>query len=83
MSTANLAAMLAGNARRFADADALVFADRRWTHRQLDDDVNALAAGLTAEGYAGTAGWRSSRTTSPSSSCSVWRWRNSARSSSR
>ncbi|WP_420116065.1 class I adenylate-forming enzyme family protein [Micromonospora sp.] len=50
MSTANLAAMLAGNARRFADADALVFAHRRWTHRQLDDDVNALAAGLVAEG---------------------------------
>ncbi|WFE66374.1 AMP-binding protein [Micromonospora sp. WMMD714] len=50
MSTANIAAMLAGNARRFGDADALVFEDRRWTHRQLDDDVNALAAGLTAEG---------------------------------
>ncbi|GAB3057909.1 class I adenylate-forming enzyme family protein [Micromonospora schwarzwaldensis] len=50
MSTANLAAMLSGNARRFADADALVFEDRRWTHRQLDDDVNALAAGLAAEG---------------------------------
>ena len=50
VSTANIAAMLAGNARRFADADALVFEDRRWTHRQLDDDVNALAAGLTTEG---------------------------------
>ncbi|GHJ16000.1 class I adenylate-forming enzyme family protein [Micromonospora sp. AKA38] len=50
VSTANLAAMLAGNARRFADADALVFEGRRWTHRQLDDDVNALAAGLSAEG---------------------------------
>ncbi|MBO4206559.1 AMP-binding protein [Micromonospora echinofusca] len=42
--------MLAGNARRFAAADALVFEERRWTHRQLDHDVNALAAGLTAEG---------------------------------
>ncbi|WP_432958296.1 class I adenylate-forming enzyme family protein [Micromonospora haikouensis] len=50
MSTANIAAMLAGNARRFADADALVFEGRRWTHRQLDADVNALAAGLAAEG---------------------------------
>ncbi|MFG2043491.1 class I adenylate-forming enzyme family protein [Dactylosporangium sp. NPDC048998] len=50
MSTANIAAMLAGNALRFAERDALVFEGRRWTHRQLDDDVNALAAGLTAEG---------------------------------
>ncbi|MFC8848828.1 MULTISPECIES: class I adenylate-forming enzyme family protein [unclassified Micromonospora] len=50
MSTANIAAMLAGNALRFGDADALVFEGRRWTHRQLDVDVNALAAGLAAEG---------------------------------
>ncbi|MEU5551300.1 AMP-binding protein [Micromonospora sp. NPDC047793] len=50
MSTANLAAMLARNARRFGDDDALVFEGRRWTHRQLDQDVNALAAGLAAEG---------------------------------
>ncbi|MET7397311.1 AMP-binding protein [Dactylosporangium sp. NPDC005572] len=50
MSTANIAAMLRGNALRFADRDALVFEGRRWTHRQLDDDVNALAAGLAAEG---------------------------------
>ncbi|GGM28016.1 class I adenylate-forming enzyme family protein [Micromonospora yangpuensis] len=50
MSTANIAAMLAGNALRFGDDDALVFEDRRWTHRQLDVDVNALAAGLSAEG---------------------------------
>ncbi|MFF5225686.1 class I adenylate-forming enzyme family protein [Dactylosporangium sp. NPDC000521] len=50
MSTANIAAMLGGNALRFGDADALVFEGRRWTHRQLDADVNALAAGLTTEG---------------------------------
>ena len=50
MSTANVAAMLAGNARRFADVDALVFEGRRWTHRQLAVDVEALAAGLAAEG---------------------------------
>ncbi|MET7422767.1 AMP-binding protein [Dactylosporangium sp. NPDC005555] len=48
MSTANIAAMLAGNALRFGGKDALVFEGRRWTHRQLDDDVNALAAGLSA-----------------------------------
>ena len=39
--TANMAAMLAGNALRFADEDALVFEERRWTHAQLDEDVNA------------------------------------------
>ncbi|MEU0554421.1 AMP-binding protein [Dactylosporangium sp. NPDC006015] len=50
MTTANIAAMLGGNALRFGDADALVFEGRRWTHRQLNEDVNALAAGLTAEG---------------------------------
>ncbi|MEV0565685.1 AMP-binding protein [Dactylosporangium sp. NPDC050588] len=50
MTTANIAAMLGGNALRFGDADALVFEGRRWTHRQLDEDVNALAAGLTGEG---------------------------------
>lgn len=50
MSTANIAAMLAGNALRFADDDALVFEDRRWSHEQLNDDVNALAAGLVADG---------------------------------
>jgi fatty-acyl-CoA synthase len=50
VSTANVAAMLTGNARRFADADALVFEGRRWTHRQLVADVEALAAGLAAEG---------------------------------
>ncbi|WP_433528402.1 class I adenylate-forming enzyme family protein [Micromonospora sp. CA-263727] len=48
--TANIAAMLAGNALRFGDADALVFEGRRWSHRQLDQDVNALAAGLLDEG---------------------------------
>ncbi|MGI5200686.1 class I adenylate-forming enzyme family protein [Spirillospora sp. CA-108201] len=50
MSTANLARMLGVNAVRFAGEDALVFEDRRWTYRDLDADVNALAAGLAAEG---------------------------------
>ncbi|MBO2447798.1 AMP-binding protein [Actinomadura barringtoniae] len=49
-NTANLARMLALNAVRFADRDALVFEDRRWTYRELDADVNALAAGITADG---------------------------------
>ncbi|MEU5877827.1 AMP-binding protein [Spirillospora sp. NPDC047279] len=50
MSTANLARMLGVNAVRFAGDDALVFEDRRWTYRELDIEVNALAAGLAAEG---------------------------------
>ncbi|MDP3893439.1 class I adenylate-forming enzyme family protein [Nocardioides sp.] len=48
--TANLSRMLATNARRFGDRDALVFEGRRWTHAELDHDVNALAAGLLADG---------------------------------
>ena len=48
--TANLSRMLDWGRYRFADHDALVFEDRRWTYRQLDHDVNALAAGLLAEG---------------------------------
>ena len=55
MSTANLARILGVNAIRFADQDALVFEDRRWTYRDLDADVNALAAGLAADGV-GEAG---------------------------
>lgn len=48
--TANLARMLRLNAVRFADADALVFEGRRWTYAELNDAVNALAAGLRAQG---------------------------------
>jgi fatty-acyl-CoA synthase len=44
--TANLARMLPGNARRYADVDALVFEGRRWTHAALEAEVSALAAGL-------------------------------------
>ncbi|MFF5257861.1 class I adenylate-forming enzyme family protein [Actinomadura viridis] len=52
MSTANLARMLAVNAVRFAGREALVFEGRRWTYRELDADVSALAAGLAADGVA-------------------------------
>lgn len=48
--TANLSRLLTRNAVRFADADALVFEDRRWTYAELQADVNALAAGLAADG---------------------------------
>ncbi|WP_205473599.1 class I adenylate-forming enzyme family protein [Nocardioides sp. SYSU D00038] len=48
--TANLSRMLRGHAVRFADVDALVFEDRRWTYAELDRDVDALAAGLRGEG---------------------------------
>lgn len=51
MSTANLSRMLTSNARRFGDADALVFEGRRWSHRDLDRDVNALAAALRVRGF--------------------------------
>ncbi|WP_235735323.1 class I adenylate-forming enzyme family protein [Nocardioides alcanivorans] len=51
MSTANLSRMLLSNARRFGDAEALVFEGRRWTHRDLDRDVNALASSLQARGF--------------------------------
>lgn len=50
MSTANLARMLSTHAVRFADRDALVFGERRWTYRQLDEDVHALAAALAEDG---------------------------------
>lgn len=50
MSTANLARIVGANAIRFADREALVFEGRRWTYRELAADVNALAAGIGAEG---------------------------------
>lgn len=46
MSTANLSRMLAVHATRFGDRDALVSDSRRWSFRELDEQVNALAAGL-------------------------------------
>ncbi|WP_232676219.1 class I adenylate-forming enzyme family protein [Nocardioides sp. R-C-SC26] len=48
--TENLARMLRGNARRFGDRTALVFEGRRWTHAELEAEVQALAAGLVAHG---------------------------------
>jgi acyl-CoA synthetase (AMP-forming)/AMP-acid ligase II len=48
--TANLSRILDWARHRFADKDALIFEDRRWTYAELDHDVNALAAGLLAEG---------------------------------
>ena len=53
MSTANLSRMLGAGAARFGAADALVAGDRRWTYRELDADVHALAAGLAADGVTG------------------------------
>ncbi|GAA2733379.1 class I adenylate-forming enzyme family protein [Actinocorallia aurantiaca] len=48
--TANLSRILDWARYRFADRDALIFEDRRWTYTELDRDVNALAAGLLAAG---------------------------------
>ncbi|MFT4008950.1 MAG: AMP-binding protein [Nocardioidaceae bacterium] len=50
MSTANLSRMLGVHAIRYADHEALVFEGRRWTFRELDEQVNALAVGLLAQG---------------------------------
>ena len=50
MPTANLSRMLDWARYRFADRDALVYDDRSWTFWQLDEDVNALAAGLVELG---------------------------------
>ncbi len=50
MSTSNLARMLTWNAVRFADREALVFEDRRWSYRELNADVDAMAAALLADG---------------------------------
>ncbi|HST37868.1 MAG TPA: AMP-binding protein [Conexibacter sp.] len=48
--TANLSRLLTWARHRYAERDALVFEQRRWTYAQLDDDVGALAAGLRERG---------------------------------
>jgi fatty-acyl-CoA synthase len=48
--TANLSRILEWARYRFADREALVYEDRSWTYWELDADVNALAAGLAANG---------------------------------
>lgn len=48
--TANLSRLLRWNRSRHDDVVALVFEQRRWTYAELDDDVDALAAGLEAQG---------------------------------
>ncbi len=50
MPTANLSRMLDWARYRYAERDALVFEDRRWTYWQLDHDVNAVAHGLRQQG---------------------------------
>lgn len=50
MSTANLSRILRWNRYRNEDVVALVFEDRSWTYGALDDDVDALAAGLRRVG---------------------------------
>lgn len=48
--TANLSRILEWARYRFSDREALVYEDRSWTYRELDVDVNALAAGLAGRG---------------------------------
>lgn len=44
--TANLSRILRWNRHRHEDVTALVFEERRWTYAELDDEVDAVAAGL-------------------------------------
>ncbi|MBI4587201.1 MAG: long-chain fatty acid--CoA ligase [Candidatus Rokubacteria bacterium] len=46
----NVAQMLERSAFYFPEQTALVFKDRRWTYRELDRDVSALASGLKGLG---------------------------------
>ncbi|HEX2134850.1 MAG TPA: acyl-CoA synthetase, partial [Microvirga sp.] len=46
----NLAHFVTGNARRFPDRPGLIWGDRRWSWREIDEAVSALAAGLAARG---------------------------------
>ena len=46
----NVAQMLERSAFYFPDRPALAFKDRRWTYRELDRDVSALASGLRGLG---------------------------------
>ena len=50
--TANLSRILEWARYRFRERQALVYEDRSWTYWELDADVNALAAGLSAHGVA-------------------------------
>lgn len=48
--TANISRILDWARWRFADKDALIFEERRWTYTELDAEVNAAAAGLQGHG---------------------------------
>lgn len=50
MSTANLSRLLVWNRRRRADKEALIDGDLRLTYAELDDEVHAMAAGLSGCG---------------------------------
>jgi fatty-acyl-CoA synthase len=46
----NLAHVLRQNARRFPDLPGLIWGEQRWSWREIDAEVNALAAALAARG---------------------------------
>jgi fatty-acyl-CoA synthase len=46
----NLAHLLTQNARRHGDRTGLIWGDRSWTWREIDNHVSALAAALAARG---------------------------------
>lgn len=46
----NLAHLVRQNARRFPDLPGLIWGERRWSWREIEADVSALAAALAANG---------------------------------
>ncbi|MCQ3803039.1 MAG: long-chain fatty acid--CoA ligase [bacterium] len=48
--TANLARILDWNRYRHDDRTALIYEEQEWTYAELDDEVNAIAAGLRSIG---------------------------------
>ena len=46
----NLAHLITQNARRFPDHSGLIWQNRHWSWRQIDAEISALAAGLSARG---------------------------------
>ena len=46
----SIGALLAQAARRFGDRTALIFGDKRWSFRQLNEAASQLASSLARQG---------------------------------
>lgn len=77
-----IGANLARTVAAFGEREALVDvpAGRRWTYRELADDVAVVALGLLAQGCGPATGSASGRPTARSGCCCSTRRRGSARS---